>query len=164
MFRCRLFPGHTFFRQMPDSEVSEMGKLNVKNGTPVGIEHRCKSCSWGQYTTGYRESEVMVFCTNTSPNFRVLFPIHECSEYYDRHRPGYEEMKKLAIDIQPVRVSKKTRGFGVGSVLGPEKPEYEPAIASKNGDDSDDTDAVSEEELEDEFENVEAVAERNLAP
>src|SRR5580698_10984185 len=111
---------------MPDSEVSDMGKLNVKNGTPVGMEHRCKSCSWGQYTTGYRESEVMVFCTNTSPNFRVLFPIHECSEYYDRHRPDYDEMKKLAIDIQPVRVSKKTRGFGLARVLEPEKPEYEP--------------------------------------
>src|SRR5277367_2060937 len=96
-----------------------MGKLNVKNGTPVGNDHLCKSCSWGQFTTGYRESEVLVFCTNTSPNFKVLFPVHECSEYYDRHRPDWEQMKKLAIDIDPRRISKKIRGFSLNEVLCP---------------------------------------------
>ena len=125
-----------------------MGKLNVKNCTPVGNDHLCKSCSYGQITTGYRESDVLAFCTNTSPNFRVPFTVHECSEYYDKHRPDWEQMKKLAIEIQPIRVSKKTRGFDVATTLQPEKPEYEPAI-----DDDDE-----------EFENVDAVAELALTP
>ena len=96
-----------------------MGKLNVKNGTPVGNEHLCRSCNWGQYTTGYKESEVMVFCTNTSPNFRVLYQIRDCSEYYDKHKPDYDEMKKLAIDLNPRRMSTKTKGFNVTEVLRP---------------------------------------------
>ena len=37
-----------------------MGKLNVKNGTPVGREHLCKRCTWGQFMTGYRESDLVV--------------------------------------------------------------------------------------------------------
>lgn len=123
-----------------------MGKLNVRNGTPLGSEHLCKSCSYGQFVSGYRESEVMVFCTNTSPNFRVLFPIHECSAYYDKHKPDFNEMKKLAIDIEPVRVSKKTRGFVAPEILKPQKPEYEAAEAE-----------------DEEFEKVDAVAEF-LAP
>jgi len=127
-----------------------MGKLNVKNGTPVGNEHLCKSCSWGQFTTGYRESDVLAFCTNTNPNFRVPFAVHECSEYYDKHRPDWEQMKKLAIEVAPIRVSKKTKGFDVATTLQPAKPEYEPAI--------------DEEEDDEEFENTDAVAELVFAP
>jgi len=123
-----------------------MGKLHVKNGTPVGSEHLCRSCSWGQYTTGYKESEVLVFCTNTNPNFRVTFPVYDCSEYYDRNRPDYDEMKKLAIDIAPIRVSKKTLGFVLPDAQEPEKPEYEPAVADED------------------FEKVDAVAGRTLTP
>jgi hypothetical protein len=114
-----------------------MGKLNVKNGTPVGNEHLCRSCSFGQYTTGYRESEVLVFCTNTDPNFRVLFPIHECSEYYDRHRPDWEQMEKLAIEIQPVRVSKKTRGFSIPEIA-------RPVVEDEDDEECEDQDFVAE--------------------
>jgi len=120
-----------------------MGKLNIQNGTPVGNEHLCKSCTWGQYTTGYRESDVLVICTNTSPNFKVLFPVHECSEYYDKLRPDWEQMEKLAIQIQPVRVSKKTRGFQIPNRLEPEKTECEPA-AAEDEEDPEDVDAVAE--------------------
>jgi hypothetical protein len=56
-------------------------------------------------------------------------------------------MEKLAIQIQPVRVSKKTRGFDIPEALQPEKPEYEPAAEE-----------VEDEELED------AVAECVLLP
>jgi len=102
-----------------------MGKLNIQNGTPVGNEHLCKSCSWGQYTSGYRESEVLVFCTNTEPNFKVPFLVHECSGYYDKQKPDWEQMKKLAIDIDPRRISKKTKGFSVTEVFYPSTQEAE---------------------------------------
>ena len=104
-----------------------MGKLNVKNGTPVGNDHLCKGCTNGQFTTGYRESDILVVCTNVYPSIRLPFVVHQCSDFQDRLRPDWEQMEKLAIQIQPVRVSKKTKGFNILDPLQPEKPEYEPA-------------------------------------
>ena len=100
-----------------------MGKTFVKNGTPVGNEHLCKSCTWGQFTVGYRESDVLAFCTNTRPNFKVPFAVHECSEYADKQRPDWQQMEKLAIHIQPSRISKKTRGFNATEPKTPQEPE-----------------------------------------
>jgi hypothetical protein len=88
-----------------------MGKLNVKNGTPVGNTHLCKSCSFGQFMTGFRESDLLVICTNTSPNIAIPFTVCDCSEFSDKFRPGWEQMEKLAIDFQPARISTRTPGF-----------------------------------------------------
>lgn len=88
-----------------------MAKLNVKNGTPAGNQHLCRNCRMGQFTTGYRESDVLVVCTNTSPNIVVPFIVYECTEFNDKFKPDWDQMKKLAIHIQPVRVSSKTAGF-----------------------------------------------------
>ena len=126
----------------------KMGKLNVKNGTPVGNEHLCKGCTHGQFMTGYRESDLLVICGNLYPSFRLPFVVHECSDFEDRLRPGWEQMEKLAIQIAPVRVSKKTRGFNLTDPTRPEKPEHEPAV----------------DEDDEEFEDVDAVAECELVP
>ncbi len=88
-----------------------MGKLNVKNGTPVGNAHLCKRCEWGQFITGYRESDLLVICTHTTPNIAVPFTVFDCSEFSDKHKPTWEQMTKLAIEVNAVRVSRKTRGF-----------------------------------------------------
>lgn len=85
--------------------------MNVKNGTPVGNTHLCDGCHWGQFITGYRESDRMAICTNTSPNIVLPFTVYACSHFSDKHKPDWEQMEKLAIDIRPVRVSKKTTGF-----------------------------------------------------
>lgn len=88
-----------------------MSKLNVKNGTPVGNEHLCRRCSWGQCMTGYRESDFIIVCTNTNPNFKVPFAIMDCTEFSDKHRPDWSQMEKLAIQVAPTRVSTRTAGF-----------------------------------------------------
>ena len=88
-----------------------MGKLNVKNGTPAGHAHLCKSCNWGQVVAGYRESDLLVVCMNTSPNLAVPFTVFDCSEFSDKRKPTWDEMEKLAIAVEPARVSMKTRGF-----------------------------------------------------
>jgi len=80
-----------------------MGKLKVKNGRPVGNVHLCRNCSNGQFTVGYRESEALVLCTNSSPALRVPFPVYECTGFWDRNRPGYVEMTKLALDFSDGR-------------------------------------------------------------
>jgi hypothetical protein len=96
-----------------------MDKLNVKNGTPVGNSHLCKSCNWGQFVLGYRESDLMVICTNTNPNIVVPFTVFDCSEFSDKRKPTFEQMKRLAIHLQPVRISSKTAGFGTGKPIEP---------------------------------------------
>jgi hypothetical protein len=88
-----------------------MGKLNVENGTPVGNAHLCRNCSNGQFTTGYRESEVLVICTNSSPARLVPFVVHECTEFQDRRRPNWEQMERLAISLQAEVQRKPTPGF-----------------------------------------------------
>ncbi len=88
-----------------------MSKLNVKNGTPVGSTNLCNSCTWGQIMTGYRESDLLVICTNVSPNFVVPFTVCECSGFSDKFKPTWEQMTKLALEVDPVRVSARTRGF-----------------------------------------------------
>jgi len=103
---------------MPERR-SVMAKMNVKNGTPVGSEHLCKRCSWGQFVTGYRESDLLVICTNASPNFRVPFAVYDCNEFSDRHKPTWEQMDKLAIEVAPVRVSSPTKGFATVTTIQP---------------------------------------------
>lgn len=87
-----------------------MSKVSVKNGTPVGNAHLCRGCSHGQFTVGYRESDVLVVCTNSSPARLVPFTVHECTEFWDRNRPGYDEMTKLALDFSDGR-RKRVAGF-----------------------------------------------------
>lgn len=88
-----------------------MGKINVKNGTPVGDAHLCKRCTWGQIVSGYRESDLLVICTNVSPNLVVPFTVLDCSEFSDRNRPTFEQMNRLAIRVNSARLSARTRGF-----------------------------------------------------
>jgi hypothetical protein len=96
-----------------------MAKLNVKNGTPMGNAHLCKSCSWGQFMTGFRESDLVVICTHTSPNIVVPFTVHDCSEFSDKFRPDWQQMEKLALDVQPTRISTKTAGFNTVTKVQP---------------------------------------------
>jgi hypothetical protein len=69
--------------------------------------------------TGYRESDLLVICTNTSPNIAVPFTVCDCSEFSDKYRPGYEQMEKLALDFQPARISTRTPGFSTVTKVQP---------------------------------------------
>lgn len=62
---------------------------------------------------GYRESELMTICNDVHPNIVVPFTIYECSGYYDKNRPSWEQMEKLAIDVTPAPM--KPVGFKVGA-------------------------------------------------
>lgn len=96
-----------------------MHLTKVKNGTPAGNRHLCRSCSWGHIIAGYRDSELIVLCNYLTPNMKVPFTVYECTEYSDRGRPNWEQMEKLAIDVAPSRVSSKTAGFGVRKPVTP---------------------------------------------
>lgn len=88
-----------------------MGKINVKGGTPVGSASLCQTCSWAHIMEGYRESELLVVCSDTSPNIVVPFTVYKCTQYNDRNRPDWKQMEKLAIDVLQLS-SAKPCGFG----------------------------------------------------
>jgi hypothetical protein len=69
--------------------------------------------------TGYRESDLLVICTNVSPNLAVPFTVLECSEFSDKFKPTWDQMTKLAIEVNPLRVSARTRGFHSGTKVHP---------------------------------------------
>lgn len=88
-----------------------MGKINIKGGTPVGTVSLCRTCRWAHIMSGYRESEMLVVCTDLSPNIAVPFTVSECTSYNDKNRPDWDQMEKLAIDVLPASSGKPT-GFG----------------------------------------------------
>ncbi len=89
-----------------------MGKAYIKNGTPVGTESLCKTCTSALIFAGYRESEQMTMCTWVHPNIVLPFTVNTCTGYYDKNRPSYQQMQKLAIDVTPAPL--KPVGFKVG--------------------------------------------------
>jgi hypothetical protein len=89
-----------------------MGKAYIKNGTPVGTESLCKTCTSALVFTGYRESEQMTMCTWVHPNIVLPFTVNTCTGYYDKNRPSYKQMQDLAIDVTPTPL--KPVGFKVG--------------------------------------------------
>ena len=90
-----------------------MSRPFVKGGTPVGSESLCRTCTYAQIMTGYRESEMVTICDNVHPNIVVPFNIYECTGYYDKNRPTWQEMKDLAIHVSPGNT--KPRGFRAGA-------------------------------------------------
>ena len=92
-----------------------MSKINMKGGTPSGWASLCDSCAWSHIVKGFRESELVVICTDVSPNIPVPFKVQDCSDYLDRNRPSYDAMTKLAIKVEPSR-SLTPLGFGAATV------------------------------------------------
>jgi hypothetical protein len=90
-----------------------MSKPYIKNGTPVGSESLCKTCSSALVFTGYRESEQTTMCTYVDPNIVLPFTVNTCTGYYDKNRPNWKQMQDLAIDVTPAPL--KPVGFKVGA-------------------------------------------------
>lgn len=91
-----------------------MSRPYIKNGTPVGNESLCRTCTSAHIVTGYRESELITICDDVHPNLVLPFPVYECTGYYDKNRPSWEQMEKLAIDVVPGPL--KPVGFKVGTL------------------------------------------------
>ena len=117
-----------------------MGKAYIKGGTPVGSASLCKTCSYAHIMTGYRESEMVTMCNEVHPNIVVPFLIYECTGYYDKNRPNWDQMEKLAINVMPDPL--KPVGFKVGVGF------REAAVAridDRDDDDDDDDDDKNDE-------------------
>lgn len=91
-----------------------MGKLNMKGATPVGSAALCNTCSNAHIITGFRESEKVMICTAVDPNLLLPFPVHECTRYYDKNRPNWQQMQTLAIRVEDRPVKKAGFKAGLG--------------------------------------------------
>jgi hypothetical protein len=111
-----------------------MSKGHVKGGTPVGSESLCRTCTNAHIMTGYRESEMVTMCSGVHPNIVVPFRVYECSGYYDKNKPSYVQMQKLAIHVSPD--NPKPVGFKVGKGFG----ETTVRVVEKDGDEDCDED------------------------
>jgi hypothetical protein len=93
-----------------------MGKINIKNGTPIGSSSMCDTCANAQILRGFRESELLVLCTYTFDKpLLVPFKVSDCTMYADKNRPTYGQMEKLAIDVKPSSTLKPA-GFNLVTV------------------------------------------------
>lgn len=96
--------------------------IHVKDGTAIGSQSRCVSCEHSHILRGYRESEEITFCYYATL-MAVPFKVRDCSNYSDKARPNWEQMKDLAIEIRPAPTLK-----AAGFCPEPE-PECEVAVA-----------------------------------
>ena len=96
-----------------------MGKVYMKGGTPVGSASLCQTCMNAHVMVGYRESEKITMCNDVNPNIVVPFLIYECSGYYDKNRPSWDQMQKLALTVTPGSLKpvgfKTVAGFGLST-------------------------------------------------
>lgn len=93
-----------------------MGNNVVKGGTPVGSTSLCRTCTRALVLSGYRESERLTVCNWPDPSMAVPFVVYECSGYYDKNRPSWQQMEKLALDVtrEPIKPVGFKTGIGFG--------------------------------------------------
>jgi hypothetical protein len=104
--------------------------ISVKNGTPIGEQSRCASCTNAHILRGFRESEEIVYCTFAFDQLLVVpFKVRDCSNYTDKHRPTWEQMQDLAIEIKPVSYAKPA---GFRQRKGPEREDASEEVATIN--------------------------------
>lgn len=97
--------------------------MYVKNGTPIGSQSRCESCEHSHILRGFRESEEVTYCYYATL-LKVPFKVRDCSNYSDKARPNWEQMKDLAIELNPVSYAKPAGFCG--------KPEPESEVAMED--------------------------------
>jgi hypothetical protein len=112
-----------------------MSKPYIKGGTPIGSESLCKTCVYAHIMTGYRESEMVTICEEVVPNIPVPFVIYECTNYYDKNRPTWKQMEKLAINVTPGPL--KPVGFKVAVNIREAEAAHATVPASSDEDDDD---------------------------
>jgi len=109
-----------------------MSRAYIKGGTPVGSEPLCRTCTYAHIMTGYRESEMITVCMNVGPNVVVPFNIYDCTGYYDKNRPSYDQMQKLAIHVSPGPLKPVGFKIGAGFLSDNDEPDEDKEAVLKN--------------------------------
>jgi hypothetical protein len=64
------------------------GKAFIKGGAAYGRTSLCATCASAHIVAGYRDSEMVVICTEATPHLTVRFEVKECTKYEARNRPA----------------------------------------------------------------------------
>jgi hypothetical protein len=59
----------------------------IRGGSAFGRTSLCANCASAHIVTGYRESEMVVICTEATPHLTVRFEVKECTKFEARDRP-----------------------------------------------------------------------------
>lgn len=70
-----------------------MFNIFIRGGTAYGRTSLCATCDSAHIVTGYRESEMVVICTEATPQLTVRFEVKECTKYAARDRPAPQPRK-----------------------------------------------------------------------
>ena len=87
----------------------------MKGATPSNWNSLCDTCSYALIVNGFRESECIVFCSRVEPNVLIPFKVQNCTGYFDKNRPTWAQMEKLAIEVTPTNTLKPV-GFRTKTV------------------------------------------------
>jgi hypothetical protein len=63
-----------------------MFKLFIRGGIAHGRTSLCATCASAHIVTGYRESEMVVICTEGNPHIPIRFEVKDCTEYSPRNQ------------------------------------------------------------------------------
>lgn len=66
----------------------------------------CETCINAHIISGYRETEVLVYCNYLCDPIAVPFKVRECSNHMDKNRPTWDQMEELALPIRAARTMK----------------------------------------------------------
>ena len=80
-----------------------MFKLFIRGGIAHGRTSLCATCASAHIVTGYRESEMVVICTEATPQLTVRFEVKECTKYVARDRPA-PEARKLGFFVEELTI------------------------------------------------------------
>ncbi|HEV3218131.1 MAG TPA: hypothetical protein VGZ48_00055 [Candidatus Acidoferrales bacterium] len=85
-------------------------KIKVKDGTPVEGASLCQSCGWGLVLKGFRATDEVSICTRPYMDFRVPFPVRECSSFSDKTLPSKHDLESIAWILLTKQIDRKV-GF-----------------------------------------------------
>ena len=63
-----------------------MFKIFIRGGIAHGRTSLCATCASAHIVTGYRESEMVVICTEANPHVPIHFEVKDCTEYSARNQ------------------------------------------------------------------------------
>jgi hypothetical protein len=88
-----------------------MVTVRVKGGTPEGCESLCRTCTRGHIITGFRATEVAVYCRTFYIEREIHFPVRECTFYEDKRLASKEDMEEIAWRLRST-TTKPNQGLG----------------------------------------------------
>jgi hypothetical protein len=101
-----------------------MVTVRVIGGTPEGCQSLCRTCARGHIITGFRATEIEVYCRTFYIEREIHFPVRECTFYEDRRLASKEDMEEIAWRLRST-MTRPNQSLGFVSAAQPQEMESE---------------------------------------